>query len=242
MSRPFDAGALYIKKSMGKWLDGLNKFDMGGTASFVLRFTDQQGNFLSLENEDIGNLGISITATKSLTGSPIVLSNMTLNPPNNGSSEQILAFSVELPGKYLLSIKRDEDSLPGSPYFFEYLNGDVDGTQSKLFGDGLYDSFAGNISIFYIQLYDKHDNPTGSSEFHPEISITKVESSESPEMSIHYNADKVGLYEVSYTATSSGNYSIIVKWGGITLGQGTAIYKNVLPGTIQTFFFVIFFI
>ena len=101
----------------------MDTFDVGGEASLVLNPVDSGRNFVSLKLEDLQTLGNSITVIRNSTGSQVSLSGLYLNPPVGDSVRQILSFSVEEPGTFLLSVRNGDDSLLGSPFLFRYTQG-----------------------------------------------------------------------------------------------------------------------
>ena len=99
----------------------MDTFDVGGEASLVLNPVDSGRNFVSLKLEDLQTL--AITVIRNSTGSQVSLSGLYLNPPVGDSVRQILTFSVEEPGTFLLSVRNGDDSLLGSPFLFRYTQG-----------------------------------------------------------------------------------------------------------------------
>ena len=110
--------------------------------------------------------------------------------------------------------------------------GDFDTNKSDIFGNGLQDSIAGNVSIFFIQLRDSKSYPTGSIDYSPQVSISRLPNYEEVNKSVISYRDRVGFYKVTYSAEISGTYVIVCTWKGIMINRGGAIKKTVHAGIL----------
>ncbi|KAI5074468.1 hypothetical protein GOP47_0010429 [Adiantum capillus-veneris] len=222
-------GLFNITTSSGGWLQGSNVFDVGGMASFALQPKDLLFNFVVLRNDDLERQNISLIVVRKGKSSAVKLDDLYLNPPLSGATEQIIMFSLKVPGNFFFVFKKYGSSLSGSPFLFQFTAGVVDRNKSEISGKGILQSVAGNISTFDIQLRDGKGFPSGSEDYYPQVSIINLARNLAVNTNISYDEENVGLYHVNYTTIIAGNYSITCSWRGVTLG---IFYKTVLPGPI----------
>ncbi|MCO5549394.1 hypothetical protein L7F22_002865 [Adiantum nelumboides] len=223
-----DSGLLSLRHSSGGWEDDINEFQPPGMARFYLILKDSAGNILNETYADVYN--ISIEVYDSFNAS-LTIPDMRIDYLQN-MSQYVISFSLNHFGQFILAIGKGADYLAGSPFQFYYVAGDVDPSKTNISGKGLDNSTAGDISEFTVQLRDSHGNPTGASN--TSISVSILRFGDPLELSKNITSDSTitGLYRVSFIAKIAGQYGITIRWRGVTLNSGPALYKTVFPGTL----------
>ncbi|KAI5068455.1 hypothetical protein GOP47_0016800 [Adiantum capillus-veneris] len=223
-----DSGLLSLRHSSGGWEDDINEFQPPGTARFYLTLKDSAGNILNESYASVHNISIQVYDD---SNAPLAIPDMGIDYLQN-VSQYIISFSLNQIGQFILAIGKGPDYLEGSPFRFYYIAGEVDASKTNISGKGLDNSTAGDISEFTVQLHDSHGNPTGASNTSISVSILRFGDPLELPKNITNSATMIGFYRVIFSAKVAGQYAITIRWRGVTLHSGPALYKTVFPGPL----------
>lgn len=197
-----------------------------------------------------GTVGQQLSFTVTMTdayGNPVAPSLATIKvsyDPPSGPSAQVqpcgscngvytVNYSSDNQGAFKMTVTVDNQVVLGSPFSVGFSSGDIDPSRAFMSGPQLVGGPVGTPLSFDVQLRDRYSNPVAAIanvtvEFNPPL----VVGGGTGVVVTPVDPPNTGRYNVTYSSTRAGHYSMTLKVNGIKSFQSPITDVHLDPGEL----------